>query len=109
MLSQTPTQTRFNLPPQDAQQLDRSCDVINLGIRGKVGLEWLMQLINSQADYFSRESFSDRFRSGEQNAELQRHVNYLQSVRKEIQHAIQHDLSEGKEIKIGLTVTLSRK
>lgn len=95
-------------PLQPAQTDSAPQDILELNLQGGNAAEWLIQLVNSQGDYFARQAFSDSFRNGRDNSEWQRQSRYLQEVRESVQRLIREGEVDSDNLSVNLKVSIER-
>lgn len=93
--------------PQLLQSSGETHDVIELNLQGEIVGEWLIRLINDQTDYFAQKAFSDSFRCGHDDTDLQRQVQYLQAVRDRLQPIVKEGELSRNSVKVKLTASIS--
>lgn len=101
-----PAQKASSQPPP-SQDANASGDLLELKVQGEIVGEWLIRLINDQTDYFAQRAFSDSFRCGKNDPELQRQVQYLQAVRDRLLAATKDGELSSDATKISLSVSVS--
>lgn len=84
-----------------------SQDVLELSLEGKIVAEWLMRLINDQKDYFAQKAFSESFRNGRNDTELQSKLRYLSEVSETMLEKVRKGKLDKDSLQVNLSITMN--